>query len=184
MALLENSAFVGAVIPGDVVLLLAGFYAQRSPLDLPPISALAFAGALGGDTIGYCVGRFGGRRMVDRFGKRLFPEERLALVDRYFREYGIWAVSLGRITPVIRTVNTFTAGMARMPFPQFLLAVALAAAAWAVVIPIGGFFFSESLEAVRRALGWAGVVVFVVFAGVLYWTYRRMVSRLAQRTET
>jgi undecaprenyl-diphosphatase len=179
MAMLENSAFVGAVVPGDVVLLLAGFYAERSRLDLAPISALAFAGALIGDTIGYSIGRFGGRRVVARFGKRLFPDDRLARVDRYFQEYGMWAVAMGRITPVIRTINTFTAGMARMPFPAFLVSVALAAGIWAVVMPIVGFLFSGSLEVVRRALGWAGVVVFILFAGVLYWTYRRMVRRLA-----
>lgn len=183
MALLENSAFVGAVIPGDVVLLLAGFYGERSDLDLPRISALAFSGALIGDTIGYGIGRFGGRRIVDRFGKRLFPAERLARVDRYFQEYGMWAVAMGRITPVVRTINTFAAGMARMPFPRFLLSVALAAGVWAVTMPIVGFLFSGSLEVVRRALGWAGVVIFVIFVGVLYWTYRRMVSRLAERSE-
>src|SRR5919108_2463682 len=183
MALLENSAFVGAVVPGDVALLLAGFYAERSELDLAPISALAFFGALMGDTIGYCIGRFGGRRVVDRFGQRLFTPQRLERVDRYFQEYGMWAVSLGRITPVVRTINTFTAGMARMPFPAFLVSVALAAGVWAVVMPIVGFLFSGSLEVVRRALGWAGVVVFLLFAGVLYWTYRRMVHRLSERTE-
>lgn len=183
MALLENSAFVGAFVPGDVVLLLAGFYAERSTLDLPPISALAFTGALLGDTIGYGIGRFGGRRVVDRFGKRFLHEERLARVDRYFQEYGMWAVAMGRITPVIRTINTFTAGLARMPFPRFLVSVAFAAGVWAIVMPIVGFLFSGSLEVVRRALGWAGVVVFAIFVLVLYWTYRRMVSRLAERTE-
>lgn len=183
MALLENSAFVGAFVPGDVVLLLGGFYAERSDLDLAPISALAFVGALCGDSIGYAIGRFAGRRVIDRFGKRLFPPDRLERVDRYFQEYGMWAVAMGRITPVIRTVNTFTAGMARMPFPSFLVSVALAAGVWAVAIPIVGFLFSGSLEAVRRGLGWAGVVVFVLFATVLYWTYRRMVRRLAERTE-
>lgn len=183
MALLENSAFVGAVVPGDVVLLLAGFYAERSDLDLAPISALAFVGALIGDTIGYGVGRFAGRRVIDRFGRRLFPPERMERVDRYFQEYGNLAVALGRITPVIRTINTFTAGMARMPFPSFLVSVAFAASVWAVVMPIVGFLFSGSLEAVRRGLGWAGVVVFVLFVSLIYWTYRRMVRRLSERTE-
>ncbi len=183
MVMIENSAFVGAVVPGDVVLLLAGFYVDRSDLDLAPVSALAFAGALIGDTIGYSIGRFAGRRVIDRFGKRLFPADRLARVDRYFQEYGMWAVAVGRITPVIRTVNTFAAGMARMPFPRFLFAVALAAGVWAVVMPVIGILLSDSLDVVRRALGWAGGVIFVVFVVVLYWTYRRTVQRLAERSE-
>ncbi len=183
MVMLENSAFVGAVIPGDVVLLLAGFYVDRSELDLAPVTSLAFIGALTGDTIGYGIGRFFGRRVVARFGKRLFPPDRLERVDRYFREYGMWAVAVGRITPVIRTINTFTAGMARMPFPSFLVSVALAAGVWAVVMPVVGILLSDSLEIVRRALGWAGGVIFVIFVAGIYWTYRRMLDRVAERAE-
>jgi membrane-associated protein len=180
LGLLENSAFVGAVIPGDVVLLLAGFYVERSDLDLAPVVILAFVGALVGDSIGYCVGRFWGRRVLDRWGKRFFPDERLARVDRYFQEYGMWAVTFGRLTPVIRTVNTFAAGMARMPFPAFLAAVAVAASIWAVAVPAAGFAFSGSLELVKSALGWAGVGVFVLFIGGLVFTYHRMTKRLAR----
>jgi membrane protein DedA with SNARE-associated domain len=183
MVMLENSAFVGAAVPGDVVLLLAGFYVERSDLNLGPVCALAFVGALLGDTIGYSIGRFAGRRVVDRFGKRLFPPQRLERVDRYFQEYGMFAVALGRITPVIRTINTFAAGMARMPFPSFLISVAFAAGIWAIVMPIVGFFLSDSLEVVRRALGWAGGVIFLIFLAGLYWTYRRMVHRLSERAE-
>jgi membrane protein DedA with SNARE-associated domain len=178
-ALLENSAFVGAVIPGDVVLLLAGFYVQRSDsLDLAPVVVLAFVGALIGDTIGYMIGRYGGRRLMDRFDNRLLSKERLARVDRYFEEYGMWAVALGRITPVVRTINTFAAGAARMPFPRFIVAVAAAASVTSTAMPVVGFLASGSLEAVRRALGWAGVGIFLLFAALIVFTYRRLVRRL------
>jgi membrane protein DedA with SNARE-associated domain len=180
MAALENAAFVGAVVPGDVVLLAAGFYVQRTELDLGPMIAAAFVGALLGDTIGYSIGRFGGRRILDRFGDtRVLSRDRLARVDRYFHEYGMWAVALGRLAPVVRTVNTFAAGMARMPFWQFLTSVAIAASVWAVAVPVAGFFFSESLDVVERALGWVGVAVLLLFAAALYLTYRRMSSRIA-----
>jgi membrane protein DedA with SNARE-associated domain len=177
---LENAAFVGAVVPGDVVLLAAGFFVQRSELDLGPVIVLAFVGALIGDTIGYSIGRFGGRRVLERFGDgRVLSRDRLARVDRYFHEYGMWAVALGRLAPVVRTVNTFAAGSARMPFWQFLVAVAIAASVWAVAVPVCGFFFSGSLEVVRRALGWAGVVILLLFVLALYLTYRRMSERIA-----
>jgi membrane protein DedA with SNARE-associated domain len=176
---LENSAFVGAVIPGDVVLLAAGFYAERTELDLGPVIVLAFVGALVGDTIGYAIGRFGGRRILDRFGDtRILSRERLARVDRYFHEYGMWAVALGRLAPVVRTINTFAAGMARMPFWQFFTSVAIAASIWATAVPICGFLFAGSLEVVERALGWAGVVILLLFAVALYLTYRRMSRRI------
>jgi hypothetical protein len=49
-------------------------------------------------------------------------------------------------------------------------------------MPILGFFFSGSLEAVRSALGWVGVAIFVLFVGALYFTYRRMSRRLTEET--
>ena len=182
VCLLENSAFIGAIVPGDVVLLLAGFYVQRSSLNLAPVVVLAFFGALAGDSIGYVIGRKAGRRLVDRFGGRLLPAKRLERMDLYFREYGTWAVAMGRITPIVRTFNTFAAGMAKMPFHKFIAAVAAAAAIWSVGVPVVGFLFSGSLEIVRSALGWAGVAILVVFAGGLVFTYRRMTKRLAAGT--
>jgi membrane-associated protein len=179
MCLLENSAFVGAIIPGDVVLLLAGFYVQRSSLDLAPVIALAFTGAVIGDTIGYLIGRKGGRRLVDRFGKRLLPAKRLERMDLYFEEYGMWAVTFGRFAPVVRTVNTFAAGLAKMPFHRFLIAIVVAASIWSVAIPVVGFAFSGSLERVRTTIGWAGIGVLFVFVAGLVFTYRRMTKRLA-----
>lgn len=177
--LLENSAFIGAVIPGDVVLLLAGFYAERGPLDLGPIMVLAFTGGLIGDSIGYVVGRVAGRRIVDRWGDRVWlPHERIARFDRYFAEYGMWAVAIGRIIPVVRTINTFAAGMSKMGFGSFFVAAALAGGAWSVTVPVLGFLFSGSLEAVRSTMGWVGAALFLLFVVFLYWTYRRTIKRL------
>lgn len=179
--LLENSAFLGVVVPGDAVLLLAGFYAQRRALELEAVITLAFTGAVSGDTIAYMIGRFGGRRIIDRWGNKvLLHAERIERFDRYFAEYGMWAVALGRMAPVVRTFNTFAAGMSKMPFPRFLIAIVLAAGTWSVVVPVLGYLFSGSLELVRSYLGWGGAVVFVLFVLGLYWTYRRTLTRLEE----
>jgi membrane protein DedA with SNARE-associated domain len=182
---LENSAFLALIIPGDVVLLLAGFYAQRGALSLPAVMAIAFAGAVAGDTIAYVVGRFAGRRIVDRWGgNRLLPHSRLERFDRYFAEYGMWAVALGRITPVVRAFNTFAAGMSRMPFLRFLAAIVMTVAVWSTVVPSVGYLFSGSLDVARKYLGWGGAVLSIAFVVVLITTYRRMVKRFEETLES
>jgi undecaprenyl-diphosphatase len=183
--LLENSAFLALVVPGDAVLLLAGFYAQRGALSLPGVMAVAFAGAVTGDTIAYVVGRFAGRRIIDRWGgKRFLPHSRLERFDRYFAEYGLWAVALGRVTPVVRAFNTFAAGMTRMPFLRFLAAIVMVVAVWSTVVPSAGYLFSGSLDVARKYLGWGGAVVLAAFIVVLITTYRRMVKRFEESLES
>lgn len=183
--LLENSAFLALVIPGDAILLLAGFYAQRGALSLPAVMAIAFVGAVAGDAIAYMIGRFAGRKIVDKWGgKRFLPQRRLDRFDRYFAEYGMWAVALGRITPLFRAFNTFAAGMSRMPFVRFIGSVIMVVAVWSTVVPTLGYLFSGSLEVARKYLGWGGAVIFVAFVVVLATTYRRMVKRLEASLES
>jgi membrane-associated protein len=185
VTLLENSAFLALLIPGDAVLLLAGFYAQRGALSLPAVMAIAFVGALLGDTIAYFVGRFAGSKIVDKWGGgRLLSERRIERFDRYFAEYGMWAVALGRITPVFRAFNTFAAGMSRMPFIRFLIAIFMIVAVWSAAGPALGYLFSGSLDLAKRYLGWGGAIVFVAFIAVIVTTYRRMVKRLESTLET
>jgi len=185
VTLLENSAFLALLIPGDAVLLLAGFYAQRGAVSLPAVMAVAFVGALLGDSIAYFVGRFAGRKIVDKWGgRRLLPQRRIDRFDRYFAEYGMWAVTLGRITPVFRAFNTFAAGMSRMPFLRFFVAVVMIVAVWSTAVPALGFLFSGSLEVAKRYLGWGGAVIFVAFLVVIVTTYRRMVKRLEASLES
>jgi membrane protein DedA with SNARE-associated domain len=185
VTLLENSAFLAVVVPGDAVLLLAGFYAQRGALSLPAVMGIAFVGALTGDTIAYIVGRFAGREILAKgVGRRLLPERRLARFDHYFHEYGMWAVALGRVTPVFRAFNTFAAGLSRMRFVRFLVAIVCVVAVWSTAVPVIGYAFSGSLDLAKKYLGWGGAVIFVVFVALLVTTYRRMVKRLESAVES
>ncbi len=177
--LLENSAFLGAVVPGDVILLLGGVYADRGELTLPRLIGVGFAGAVIGDSLGYLLGRLAGRRIVNRFGDRFFlPRKRLERIDRYFAEYGMWAVALGRMAPAVRTLNTFVAGMSCMDYRRFILAAGSSAAVWTAVVASLGWVFSESLRFVDRSLGAGGIVLVVLLFVAIFFTYRRMMKRL------
>lgn len=176
---LENSTFVGVLVPGDVAVLVAGVYAQRGALALHRVMMFAFVGAVLGDVVGYVVGRLGGRPLAARYGRRLFlPADRLARFERYFERHGTWAVLIGRFAPMIRTVRTFVAGMSRMPFWKFALASIPSAAVWAAGVAALGYIFAESIDATRRTLGAGGMVVLVGVIVLVAVTYRTMLRRL------
>lgn len=176
---LESAAFVGAVVPGEATLLVAGMYVEREALNMPHVAGASFAGAILGDTAGYLLGRFGGRWAAERFGRWLFlPRDRLARVERYFARHGTGTVFLGRFAPALRTIRTFVAGVSKMPYPKFMAADAVGAAIWSVVIPAVGYLFAGSLHLAQRSLGVGGAVLFVVLVAAFFFSYRAMIRRV------
>ncbi len=124
VAAAESSVFP---VPPDVILI---------PLILlnPTLglyyAAISTAGSVLGGIAGYYIGLKGGRPLARRF----FSEKRLDRVDRYFKEYGSWAVLIAAFTPIPYKVFTITAGIARHDLKRFVLASAVGR---------GGRFFAE-----------------------------------------
>lgn len=183
----ESSVVVASVLPGESFLLLGGFFASPNallnrpepPLHLSAVIAVAFAGALLGDIVGYVIGRIAGRAIVRRFGRYFFlPERRLPVLEGYFRRYGRRAVLFGRFAPFLRSVRTLVAGIARMPFPRFLIPDAIGAAAWATTIATIGFVLGESWRVANRYLGAGGFVVLLLLMVLFYLTWRGVRARV------
>ena len=82
LVLLED---FGVPVPGETVLILAAVYAGSGRLNVWLVGLLAFWGAVIGDNIGFAIGRFGGRLLVDRYGRYvLLTPERLDRVTAFF----------------------------------------------------------------------------------------------------
>ena len=74
-----------------------------------------------GSVPAYYLGMYGGRPLVERYGKYvLISHTDLDLADRWFERYGDWAIFFSRLLPVVRTFISFPAGVARMNFPRFV----------------------------------------------------------------
>src|SRR5713226_2685478 len=83
---LEN---VGIPVPGETVLLAAGFFAKQHVLRLAFVIPCAMIAAILGDNLGYWIGRRGGRTFVNRYGKYIgFTPNRLSSAEVYFRQHG------------------------------------------------------------------------------------------------
>lgn len=75
------------------------------------------------DMLLYCVGRFGGRRLLhNRWLSRLLPPNKLEHIEENFRKYGVWALLFARFLPAIRSPIFITAGIMRLSIARFLLA--------------------------------------------------------------
>lgn len=151
----------GALVPGETALIVAAALAADGRLSLPVVIAVAAAGAIVGDNIGYQLGRRGLRRLVERPGR--FAERRRSLIRRgeaFFARYGSAAVFFGRWLPGLRVVASWLAGADRMPWRQFLLWNGLGGIAWAATVGTLAYALGRSIS------GAVGVLGFVVVAAV------------------
>jgi membrane protein DedA with SNARE-associated domain len=154
----------GLPLPGETALITAGGLAAGGHLALPLVILVAATAAIVGDTLGYWLGRRGGRRFLLRPGwgatHRRHAVER---ADRFFARYGVATVFFGRWVPGVRVVAALMAGATRMPWPRFALANATGAFAWAATVAslamLAGPTGSLALAAGGLALGAVTLVV-------------------------
>jgi membrane protein DedA with SNARE-associated domain len=156
-------------IPSEAILPTAGFLASaagHNELSLPLAMLSAFAGALCGSTISYCVGRFGGRPLVLRFGRYIFlTPKRLAFTEGWFRRHGTKAVLVCRWISGMRAIISVPAGLCHMPYPRFLLYTALGSGAWVVVGTLFGFFVGKEWQKLSAVGHYLLIALIVVIAG-------------------
>jgi membrane protein DedA with SNARE-associated domain len=157
---LESAAFLGFIVPGEMLVLFGGFMAAQGTLDLGDLMILVCAGAVLGDSIGYEVGRRVGRERLLQVGRwvRMRPEH-LERVEALFRRHGGKAVFLGRITALLRALTPFVAGSSRMGYWRFFAYNAAGGIVWGVSVVLVGYFAGASWQLVGRWIGTAATLI-------------------------
>ncbi len=162
---------VGFPAGAEVLVPTAGALVAKGHLSL----ALVFVSALGGErvggTLGYAVGRFGGRAVAERYGKYVgFHHERLDAVHAFFERWGNSAVFICRFIPVVRGLSPFVAGVAEMDLVPFYLWTLLGSAIFCGGLALLGNALGSRLDSVLPALDrWKyAIVAAAVVLGVAF----------------
>jgi membrane protein DedA with SNARE-associated domain len=149
--------------------------------------AMSFAGVVGntvGSVIGWWIGYYGGRPLVERRGRWLhLGPENLDRAERWFERWGLWAVCIGRVTPVVRSFVSIPAGLARMPIGRFTVLTAVGCIPWCFGIAGAGWALGSRYERFHHDFRYAeiAVVLAVLLAAVAWYRRRRRSTRLARR---
>lgn len=176
---LEASIFLGFVFPGETALVLGGVLASQGRVSLGGVIALAIAGAITGDAVGYGIGRrFGPGLQSSRLGQ-LVGDHRWRASETFLRRRGGPAVFIGRFTALLRALVPSAAGMAKLPYRTFAIWNALGGSAWAAGFVLAGYLAGESYKKVESYLGRGALVLtalIVVVAIVVHAVRRRRAS--------
>jgi membrane protein DedA with SNARE-associated domain len=168
----------GVPAPGETAIIAGSGAAGHGKLNIVLVAAVAFAAAVCGDSIGFLIGRLGGRRLVLRYGKvlRLTPE-RFAKVESFMARNGPKVVAGARFVEGLRQLNGLVAGATGMPWPRFVLFNAIGAALWVGVWSAAGYFAGDHWEAisavVHRYEPYALGALVVAVVAVVWWRIRR-----------
>ena len=98
-----------------------------------------------GSFVAYWIGAWGGRPLVERYGKWvLMSRHDLDRMTHFFVKYGGITVLLGRLLPVVRTFIAFPAGIAKMPQLRFHIYTFVGSWPWCFVLAYVGMKLGES----------------------------------------
>src|SRR5438445_3539294 len=116
--LLENA---GLPVPGETVLLLASFLAySEHRLRLPYIILIGICAATVGDNLGFAIGAYGGRRLLERYRRTLhIRPATIARGEDLFQRYGAATIFLSRLITGMRGIRGPLAGLLRLGWGQF-----------------------------------------------------------------
>jgi membrane protein DedA with SNARE-associated domain len=184
-------AFVGAEslgipVPGETTLTLAAIYSGTTHhLNIVAVIAVAAAGAIIGDNVGYALGYQGGYRLLRRYGRYIRVDEQRLKVGQYlFDRHGGKVVFFGRFVSILRTYAAFLAGTTRMHWRRFLVFNAAGGITWATLYGVAYYYFGSALGRRQGSVDIAlAAVAVVLFAAVLI-LVRRKERQLAARLGT
>lgn len=166
--------------PSEVVMIPAGYLAQRGEINLVAAIVAGTLGSVVGAWVNYWLAFKLGRAAMHRIGKKFLVSSRtLTLVEVYFANHGSFTTFVGRLLPAVRQLISIPAGLARMPFWRFTALTAAGAGIWVTVLALLGYFIgeqaAESDDVLRTTT--IAIVVVVVALVVMYVVGKRYFVR-------
>ncbi|HEY0531442.1 MAG TPA: DedA family protein [Actinoplanes sp.] len=175
----------GVPAPGETSIIAGSVLAGSGRLNIFVVALVAFLAAVCGDSIGYVIGRTGGRSLLLRFGRYVgLNQRRLTRVETFMARRGPVMVVVARFIEGLRQLNGVVAGVTRMPFAKFLIYNAIGAALWVGVWSTAGYFAGNHLAAIEGVIHrYADLALVAVVVLVAAYVWHRVRRRRAHRAE-
>jgi len=162
-------------VPSEIVMPFSGYLVARD--GEMSMLGVVIAGSLGctlGSIAAYIVGFYAGRPLIIRYGKYiLIREKHLVTAEKWFARWGDKATFVARLLPVIRTVISLPAGIAKMDFRKFVFYSFVGSVPWTLMLAYAGYWLGPEWESIKGVFrGLDVVVVLAVIAVIVWYVYR------------
>jgi membrane protein DedA with SNARE-associated domain len=191
IAVISGSGYPGIVLlmaiesaciplPSEVIMPFSGYLVSTGRFGL---WAVAVAGAVGcnlGSLVAYYLGAWGGRPLVERYGRYvLVSRHELVVADHFFARWGEWAVFIARLLPVVRTFIALPAGISRMNVWRFHLYTFLGSLPWCLALAYAGMKLGPRYTILREYFHRFDTLLgLLIVAAVAWFVYERWKNRL------
>lgn len=172
-------------LPSEVIMPFSGYLVYTGRFNLWAVGVAGAIGCVLGSLVAYWVGMYGGRRLIERYGRYiLISKHDLDLADRWFARYGEIIVFASRLLPVIRTFIAFPAGVARMNLTRFIIYTFAGSLPWCLGLAYVGQKLGEEWDKNETLKSWFHRFDFVIgIIGLLFaiwWVWRHVKNSRAE----
>ena len=137
-------------LPSEIIMPFAGFLVFKGEMLLWMVAVAGALGCVVGSIPAYYLGMYGGRPLVEKYGKWvLISHKDLKWADHAFEKHGDIIIFIGRLLPAVRTFIAFPAGVARMHMGKFILYTFVGSLIWCYLLAFAGFKMGEHWESLK-----------------------------------
>jgi membrane protein DedA with SNARE-associated domain len=168
-------------LPSEIIMPFSGYLVFRGDFELYRVGLAGAFGCVVGSVPAYYLGLYGGRPLVERYGKYVLISHRdLDIADRWFDRYGDWAIFFSRLLPVVRTFISFPAGVARMNFSRFVAYTFIGSFPWCLGLAYVGMKLGENWDTLGVYFHRFDIVIGILIAlGASYYIWHHLKGRRA-----
>jgi len=176
-AIFESIPILGTLVPGQLLIIFAGFLASNSFLNLYLLILIVSIGAILGDIIAFEMGRRFGKEFLVKYGKYfLLNETRNKNLEIFIKKNFGKTIFLGRFNNLTRALIPFLAGSLKIDYFKFLFWNILTGIIWSIVWVLVGFFGGESFKLIAKSFN-LGILIFTIILILGYFSYNFFKNR-------
>lgn len=163
-------------VPSELVLIPAGYLAQKGEMNALLIILASTLGSWAGASLNYAFAMWVGRPFLEKYGKYfLIKPSSLQKTDMFFIRHGSIATFTGRLVPVIRHLISIPAGITRMNFTKFSVYTSAGAALWSSILVVMGYVIGDNEQVIKENIPMLTISV-LIFVGLVlagYYTWQK-----------